>query len=180
MVLIKFLYKAGIVALVYFSVFVSTAFTREPYTLSKKELKAIRDYLCENPITKPLPIRENTLSNAEFVRPKDQVFRIYNGEHPAGYILSTSAKGRYDYFDYCIVYSNELEIKGIVVIVYRSTHGAAISQRKWLSQFTGYKGGTLQVGANIDALSGATISAHSITTDIQRCQQLIGQSLNKK
>ena len=39
----------------------------------------------------------------------------------------------------------------------------------WLNQFIGYDGTkTLRVGKEIDSISGATISAYGITTDIQQ------------
>ncbi len=38
----------------------------------------------------------------------------------------------------------------------------------WLKQFTGYDGSdTLEVGKNVDAISGATISVYGITLDVQ-------------
>ena len=42
-------------------------------------------------------------------------------------------------------------------------HGGEISSKKWLEQFVGYKGGALKYGDDIQAISGATYSASSIT-----------------
>ena len=107
------------------------------------------------------------------LREGDLLFEITEENENRGYVLSTEAKGRYDYFDYTVYYSKELVVKGLIVTVYRSTHGAAICQRKWLSQFKGYDGEKLTLGKEIDAISGATFSAESVVQDIQRCYSLM-------
>jgi len=42
-----------------------------------------------------------------------------------------------------------------------------ICSKNWLKQFIGYQGNPLRYKADIDGISGATISANSITSDIQ-------------
>lgn len=146
---------------------------QEYRTPNKKELKAIKSFLYEDPITKPVKISYELAASQSFYGPNDYVYSVFSSDKLMGYILTTSAKGRYDDFDYCVVYSGDLVVKGVAVTVYRSTHGAAICQRKWLSQFIGYNGDTLKVGSEIDGISGATISANSITRDIQRSQKMM-------
>ena len=57
----------------------------------------------------------------------------------------------------------------MMILVYRSTHGAAVCSKKWLKQFNGYSGGKLELGKDIDSVSGATISATSLVKDVERC-----------
>ncbi|MFC2114154.1 hypothetical protein ACFLRI_02270 [Bacteroidota bacterium] len=84
-----------------------------------------------------------------------------------GYVVISTAKGRYEYFDYCIIYNLDFQIKSLGVLVYRSDHGYEICNKKWLEQFAGMKAGDQKVfGKDIDAISGATFSATSITRDI--------------
>ncbi len=85
-----------------------------------------------------------------------------------GFIVYTQAKGRYDYFDYLIVTTSEPSVQKIKVLKYRSEHGGEIAARKWLKQFENYSSGELKYGKDISAISGATISAGSITTDIPK------------
>jgi hypothetical protein len=153
--------------------FVQFTNAQEYLTPNRLELKAIKKFLCEDPITKPVIIPKQMASSIDYYSPNDYVFSVFDSDKLIGYVLSTSAKGRYDDFDYCVVYSDGLVVKGVVVTVYRSTHGTAICQRKWLSQFIGYKGGELKIGSEIDGVSGGTISAISITEDIQRSQKMI-------
>lgn len=103
----------------------------------------------------------------------DRVYTLEQEGTVVGYMLGTSAKGRYDKFDYAVFYSPEMEVLGVKVTVYRSTHGAAICQKKWLGQFKGYAGEDLTIGKEIDAISGASISAQSMVDDMKRCFTLM-------
>jgi hypothetical protein len=56
----------------------------------------------------------------------------------------------------------------VKIFNYAATHGHEVSAKGWLKQFAGYNGSdTLQVGKNVDAISGATISVYGITLDVQ-------------
>lgn len=56
----------------------------------------------------------------------------------------------------------------VKVFNYQATHGQEVSAKGWLKQFIGFDGRKpLTVGKNIDAISGATISAYGITLDVQ-------------
>ncbi len=73
-----------------------------------------------------------------------------------------------EYLDYYILYNGEIMIKLVKVFNYQATHGQEVTVRGWLKQFIGYDGrDNLQIGKNIDAISGATISVYALTSDIQ-------------
>lgn len=110
---------------------------------------------------------------AEKLNTPDRVYLMTNQDILAGYLLMTSAKGRYDYFDYIVAYAPDLSVLGLSILVYRSSHGAAICQKGWLGQFEGYAGEELTLGKDIDAVAGATISATSIVKDMKRTHQLM-------
>lgn len=128
--------------------------------LHRQELKAIQRLYGKDILISRVPAER-------------RVYKISSDPGILAYLVSTRARGRYDYFDYYAVFSPDLEVVEVRVTVYRSSHGAGICQKKWLDQFTGYQGGTLEMGQDIDALSGATISAGSITKDIQDCHSLL-------
>lgn len=72
-----------------------------------------------------------------------------------------------EFFDYFIIYNSSKFISNIVVYNYEASHGQEITAKGWLKQFKGYNGSTnLNVGDDIDAISGATISVNSIVDDI--------------
>lgn len=79
-----------------------------------------------------------------------------------------------EYFDYFIIFDSNAGVNQVHVFNYRATHGYEICSRGWLKQFSGYNGsGQLEVGKNIDGISGATQSVHAITSDVRhRTNQL--------
>ena len=94
------------------------------------------------------------------------VYDLLDRGEIAGYAVMTSAKGKHDYFDYLVIYDTGLSIRHVQVFEYRSDHGFEICSRGWLSQFEGKSGCSLNYGTDIDAVSGATYSAPSLTEDI--------------
>jgi len=77
------------------------------------------------------------------------------------------SKDSYEFFDYFILFDTLARIVSVNIFNYEATHGQEISAKSWLKQFVGYDGSDeLNVAKNIDAISGATISVHSITFDI--------------
>ena len=54
-------------------------------------------------------------------------------------------------------------------------HGAGIVQKKWLKQFVGYQGESIELGVDIDAVTGGTLSSEALVEDIQRCYKLMAE-----
>lgn len=97
----------------------------------------------------------------------------YPGKPEKYFAVFTESKGRYDMFDYLVITDVAGEIQQVKVLKYRSEHGGEIASKKWLSQFEHYKGGDLYYEEEISAISGATISAMSITRDIPKVVNII-------
>jgi hypothetical protein len=163
----------GLVILLIWPIFISQAFAEGNCKLHKKENKAIANLFGENHQVVPVNTSMEGASFSEYLHPGDCIYRITHHGEMQGYLISTSAKGRYDYFDYSVIFSKDFTILKVIVTVYRSTQGAAICQKNWLSQFEGYSGGNLELGSDIDAVSGGTLSAISMVKDIRRCHLLI-------
>ena len=96
------------------------------------------------------------------------IYSLHEEAEQIGYIVITSAMGRHEYFDYCVIYNSDFSIRNVEILVYRSDHGYEITNRKWLKQFVGQRGCGLEYSKDIDAISGATYSAGSITADLAR------------
>ncbi len=74
----------------------------------------------------------------------------------------------FEYFDYFIVTNATGKVMRVKVFNYRATHGHEIMSSGWLRQFIGYSGQKkLIYGKDIEAISGATVSANAINDDIQ-------------
>lgn len=173
MVLNKHIKVIGLGIFILWPVLLSQTFGQEDCKPHKRAVKAAEKILGEILVFEAFLKDEGNPSANEYLNPGDCIYRILANEELQGYLLSTNAKGRFDHFDYSVIFSKNKTVQKVIVTVYRSTHGAAICQKNWLSQFEGYAGGALELGADIDAVSGGTISATSMVKDIERCHLLI-------
>ena len=90
----------------------------------------------------------------------------------------TFEEGASEYFEYLILFENE-QVRLVKVLNYAATHGHEICAKSWLKQFKGYNGDSyLNVGKNVDAISGATISVYAITTDVEAKTTILKEYLN--
>ncbi len=95
------------------------------------------------------------------------IYELMSSGENLGYVVFTSSMGRFEPFDYMVVYSPDASVKEISIINYTSPHGGEVSSAKWLKQFAGYSGKKLKYGSDIEALSGATFSASSLVKDVE-------------
>lgn len=92
-----------------------------------------------------------------------------------GVALDKNAK--YENFWYAVVFDNNQQILQIKVLEYQSEYGYEICAKSWLRQFQGYKGCNLKYGSKeVDAISGATVSAQSIVSDISNLCWLLTEN----
>ncbi len=79
-----------------------------------------------------------------------------------------------EYFDYFIFFDNNKSVKLVEVFNYQATHGYEVTAKGWLKQFVGFSGNdSLIVNKNIDGISGATISVHALTLDVQEKTRIL-------
>jgi hypothetical protein len=104
---------------------------------------------------------------------KDIFFKIFDDDKELGLVVLTSAIGRHDKFDYMIIYNQNKEIKLIKILVYRSDYGSEITGKRWLSQFYSKQKDSIKYGSDIQAISGATFSAISLTKNINRINRIV-------
>ena len=111
----------------------------------------------------------------EYYSVHDTLFRFREGEsEPGGYLVISSAKGRFDRFDFMILYNHNRKLLEVRVLTYRSEYGSQITSKAWLRKFSELDmEKDIQYGEDIDAISGATFSASSITREINRINKLI-------
>lgn len=151
----------------------SWALSQDPAQLTKKEQKFASRVFEGEPAAELLIFPHQDAALEDLFMDGDRVYLLSRQDLVMGYLLSTRAMGRYDYFDYIIAYAPDLSVIELSILVYRSDHGAAICQKGWLGQFKAYSGEELTLGKDIDAIAGATISATSIVRDMKRSYQLM-------
>ncbi|MCB9336073.1 MAG: FMN-binding protein [Flavobacteriales bacterium] len=84
------------------------------------------------------------------------------------YMVISNANSKADFFDYMIIFKPDLTIMTIQVLIYREDYGGEIGSKRWLKQFYGKSDSSeMKFGYDIQNISGATISANSITKGVQ-------------
>ena len=114
-----------------------------------------------------------TVKIKELSKNYDLFFNVFDGNNNLGIVVLTSAPGRFDRFDYMIIYNQNLEIELIKILVYRSDYGSEITAKRWLSQFYSKQIDSLKYGSDIQAISGATFSVSSLTKNVNRINKMI-------
>ena len=82
-----------------------------------------------------------------------------------GFVIETATQGYADELVMLVAVSNEGKVKGLVVRESHETWGLgnkALSDWKYLSQYLNTQGDA-QVGENVDAITGATVTSKAIT-----------------
>ncbi|MCH3882956.1 MULTISPECIES: FMN-binding protein [Tenacibaculum] len=103
---------------------------------------------------------------------KENLFKISNNNQLLGYAYVDKAPSKTDEFDYLILLNKELIVAKTKILIYREDYGGEIGSKRWLKQFIGktFKD-TLTYEQDIIAISGATISASSMTIAVNKFLQ---------
>ena len=94
------------------------------------------------------------------------IFMVKLNDESIGYVIEASGAGRYDQFEFLICTDMLKTVEFVRIINYYSDHGGEIASKRWLDQFRGYAGVKLKYGEDVQAISGATLSATSIVNRI--------------
>lgn len=147
-----------------------TSAVKLPKAVIKKMDKRIHKIWEDDQLTYGiLRIPSEESESLNFTIQENQLFVVHTDSVVLGYVFLDQDKGRYDLFDYMVVVDTSLRVKKVEVLIYRSDHGGAISNKRWLRQFEGAQPQTeFTYGKEIDAISGATLSGKSITAGVSR------------
>jgi len=135
---------------------------------SKYILKQIRKEITTVFLLKDFKLMEKSLAipPSLFLR-ASTFYKIESQTKKIGYAIVVTAPSKTDVFEYLILTDEDLKIKKAKVLIYREDYGGEIASKRWLSQFVNHSSDhTYVYGDNISAISGATISVHSITSSI--------------
>jgi Na+-translocating ferredoxin:NAD+ oxidoreductase RnfG subunit len=136
-----------------------------PAKIDRKIDKYIKKHLDIKELKKTaIHLSEDQMKNLDFDCYKNQLFDVAVNEESIGFIYIDKAHSRHDVFTFMVLMSYDLQVKLVRVLDYNETHGIEISNKRWLSQFIDFTPDSkIEFERNIDAISGATISARSIT-----------------
>jgi hypothetical protein len=94
------------------------------------------------------------------------------------FALQEEEGGDTEYFDYFILYGLDAKVSQIKIYNYQATHGQEVCSRGWLNQFIGFDTTEeLEVGKNIDGISGATISVYALVSNLEYITSILKQSI---
>lgn len=139
-----------------------------PKNVNKKVDKEISKFLDTKEFNKTPIILADSIQNllVKSIQ-KGTFFTIEKDDTLLNYMYVGFANSHISTFDYMVIFNKEFEIEKTKVIIYREGYGFEITSKRWLTQFTGKTSkDSLIYEEDIDAISGATISARSMTRAI--------------
>ena len=155
--------------LVFFlSVFTISSALQLPKNIQKKVRKEVRSaFEIEKFTFEPLKVTDEVNAKLVFKITENNLYKIIQKDTIIGYAFVDKAPSKTDQFDYLVLFDKNLIIKKTKVLIYREDYGGEISSKRWLRQFEN-KTSTdrLKYEKDIIAISGATISAKSMTVSI--------------
>ena len=88
--------------------------------------------------------------------------KLYHVFDSTDFVYIGKSRSKFEHFDFMVLFDETKTIKLVKVLVYRESYGAEIGSKRWLRQFIGLD----KPKPFVDAISGATISVHSIKNSI--------------
>ena len=140
--------------------------------INKKNLKKT-DKVLEHLYGHVPEYKEDTTSESELIILKTTPRNNLNNQV---LIILTHAKGLEKYFDFLVIYQNKT-VKHIEILQYRSSHGYQITSKGWLKEFIGIKADEkIQIGQQVDAISGATLSSYGLLKKLNKINEIIDRN----
>lgn len=156
-----------------------------PYNKVNKTVKKL--FGSQEFLLQPVEGLTDTYSGSEFFSIQSDTFVLgyifvsrVNSCRMGGCSITPDAGAiEFEYFDYYLVTDPTGKVLKVKVFNYQATHGHQVMSKGWLKQFIGFDGTqNLVYGKDIQAISGATVSAKSIIEDIKNAEAQIKSMLN--
>jgi Na+-translocating ferredoxin:NAD+ oxidoreductase RnfG subunit len=117
----------------------------------------------------------------DFYRNEVDFWEIHRDGEVEGYALMDDVLGKQMPITFLVIFNKEGRITASRVLKYRERYGSGVRSKRWLRQFNERNfQSSFDVGKDIDAISGATISSNSVTRGIEKLTQLIAKLVVKK
>jgi len=125
-------------------------------------------------VLSPINLSQNEQKKLTFKLEEGSLLDVLINSNSAGYVSLSKGRCKASDFDYMVVYKKDLTIKKVKVLVYREDYGGEIGSGRWLKQFVGKSDPVkMKFGHDIQNISGATISARSLTEDVKKVTRQI-------
>jgi Na+-translocating ferredoxin:NAD+ oxidoreductase RnfG subunit len=118
------------------------------------------------------PEQKTQVEKAAGVRmrfPEQPVWQVMAAGKPAGWFVLDEVYGKHEFITYAVALDASGAVRGVEILDYRETHGGQVRNPKWRAQFTGVRyGAPLKLDADIQNISGATLSCKHIAEGVRR------------
>jgi len=156
-----------------------TTISKRVDALIQKEIKTV--FNIENFTQHSISISNEIIEILPLKITGTNFFKINSDDNFLGYYYLGKAYGKADYFDFIVIFDKDFIVSKVKILVYREDHGGEVGSKRWLKQFIGKTtSSNLKYQKDIAAISGATISAKSMTNEINKLLQTIGILINKQ
>lgn len=97
------------------------------------------------------------------------VYRVYQGDSLVGFAQVRNVKGKDQPITYLVALDPGGRLKDVDILAYREPYGGEVAYEPWRRQFRGKSADDpLEVGRDIRAISGATISVNAVTAGVRQ------------
>ena len=125
----------------------------------------------ENAEFNPLEASDALVAAAAPYGKLDSIYEVKDGGNVVGYTVKVIASGSQGSIEMIVGVDSALAVTGVSVVDHSETSGIGTKVTSnvdgVLDQFKGMSGaGTLAVGTNVDAISGATVSSKGVTSGV--------------
>ncbi|HEX9465886.1 MAG TPA: FMN-binding protein [Alphaproteobacteria bacterium] len=128
--------------------FPGATFTADVRTLTRDQVRAIEK-------AADVSVRNTTL----------KLWRASTG----GWFIVDEVIGKHDFIPFALALDDEGAVKSVEILEYRENYGGQIRDAAWRRQFDGKRhGARLKLEADIQNISGATLSCRHVTDGIKR------------
>ena len=97
------------------------------------------------------------------------VYRVSRGGGLLGFAQVRNVKGKEQPITYLVATDSADALRDVDILVYREAYGGEVAYEPWRKQFRGKTAAApLQVGKDIQNISGATISSNAVTRGVRQ------------
>lgn len=145
--------------------------------ISDRTELTIREYfgsdmnLLKYKIDLPLDIRNDIQKECrqKFFSDYIYVWKIDGKDSSEHFAVLDNVLGKTQPITFLVIFNSDGVIVKTSVIKYREQHGGSVQESYWLNQFLGFdEKSEMELGKNIDSISGATISSNSMTRGVKK------------
>ncbi|MBI9073293.1 MAG: FMN-binding protein [Melioribacteraceae bacterium] len=162
--------KIIIISLILISNIIASEIKDKSETMIKQFFKKDVDLSFEKFQINPILKKEIEMNCKQmFFRSEVYLWEIKSEYGIEAIAILDNVKGKNLPITFLVIFDLDGTIKYSTIVKYREEHGGAVKQNWWQKQFRGLNGNDeISIGANIEAISGATISSNSVTKGIKK------------